>query len=171
MCVRVLGLMETLECVLVMADPIRYGDGFSGLGVVTNQTLTSFKIWLLGVLGHFLATTWQSMTGPRGDLSLAHVTSAMLACHVTCRVAVCSAMWLYGLPRGTFPLVHGFDRQSPKMSDMWQPLVLPHHHADINMKHITLFVCHVHCTNDDIICTDADINNTNADSSLLIGLG
>jgi hypothetical protein len=72
-----LGLLPTLECGLVMADPAKSGGGFSRLGVGTNQPLTPFKIWLLGILGHFPIATWKPMTGPYGDLSLSHVTSAM----------------------------------------------------------------------------------------------
>jgi hypothetical protein len=71
-------------------------------------------------------------TLPRGGLSLVHVTTLHdQPCHlfhVTYQVVVQSSTWLYGLPCGTFPLVHEFDRKSPKMSDTWQPLVLPCHH-------------------------------------------
>jgi hypothetical protein len=61
--------------------------------------------------------------------------------------------------------------KSPKMSDMWQPLVLPHHHADIIMTCVSLCACHVCCMDDDVICTDADVSSTDVDSSLLTGLG
>jgi hypothetical protein len=56
------------------------------------------------------------------------------------------------------------DLKNPEMSDTWQALVLPHHHADINMTHVASCVCHVHCTYVDFICTDVDVCNTNSDS-------
>jgi hypothetical protein len=61
--------------------------------------------------------------------------------------------------------------KSPKTSDTWHPLVLPCHHANINMTRVTFYDGHICCMNDDFICTDVDITNTDVDSSLLIGLG
>jgi hypothetical protein len=57
------------------------------------------------------------------------------------------------------------------MSDMWQPLVLPRHHADVIMARVTLCVCHVYRTDDDVIYTSVDVSSTDANSSLLTGLG
>jgi hypothetical protein len=51
-------------------------------------------------------------------------------------------------------------------------------HVDIIMICVTLYACHVGCTDADIICTDVDlnsmdvdVNSTDVDSSLLTGLG
>jgi hypothetical protein len=63
------------------------------------------------------------------------------------------------------------DSKMPKTSDMWQPLVMPHHHDDIDMTHVTFFLFHIHCMDVDIIFTDVDVSSTDVDSSLLIGLG
>jgi hypothetical protein len=63
------------------------------------------------------------------------------------------------------------DLKMPKLSDMRQPLMLPRHHDDVNMTHVTLCVCHVNCMEDDIICMDADVSSTDVDSSLLTRLG
>jgi hypothetical protein len=57
------------------------------------------------------------------------------------------------------------DPKMPKMSDMWQPLVLPRHHSDANMTRVTSYVCHVCFTDADIIHTDVDIDSTDVDSS------
>jgi hypothetical protein len=83
---------------------------------------------------------------------------------MVCHMVVQSAMWFFTIgPR--------IDQKIPKMSDTWQPLVLPCHHDNIIMTHVTLFVCHVPCTDVDFIHTNADVNSTYADSSLLTGLG
>jgi hypothetical protein len=63
------------------------------------------------------------------------------------------------------------DLKMSKMSDTWQYLVLPHHHVDVIMTCVTLCVCHIHCTDVDIIRTDADVSSTDVDSALLTGLG
>jgi hypothetical protein len=63
------------------------------------------------------------------------------------------------------------DLKMSKMSDMWQPLVLPHHHVDVIMTCVSLYVCHVLCTDVDVIRTDVDISSMDVDSSLLTGLG
>jgi hypothetical protein len=111
------------------------------------------------VVSHDWAT-WQPFIGPHHPL-------AQSPCHV-----------LYGLPRGCMDchvalssLVHGLTRKCPKMSDTWQPLVLPRHHADVSMTCVALCVCHVHCMDADVIRTDADVSSTDVDSSLLTGLG
>jgi hypothetical protein len=138
------------------------------------------KIWLLDLIVHFPAATWQAhdwatwwpFIGPcHHTAQSCHVIPVASSFHVTCRVVVWIAMWLYGLPRGTFPLVHRLTRKRPKMSDTWQPLVLPHHHVDVIMTHVSLCVCHVPCTDADVICTDVDVSSTDVDSSLLTGLG
>jgi hypothetical protein len=65
----------------------------------------------------------------------------ILPCHfprhrTVCHVAIWIAMWhIFTGPQ--------HDIKMPKMSDMWQPLVLPRHHADINMTHVTSCVCHI----------------------------
>jgi hypothetical protein len=69
-----------------------------------------------------------------------------------------------------FHLSMDFPKKS-KMSDMWQTLVLPRHHDEKNMTHVSLYVSHVYCMDDDVIRTGADINSTNANSCLLTGLG
>jgi hypothetical protein len=79
-------------------------------------------IWLLGIIGHFPTATWQPMTGPRVNQTLAHVNSlyshpAMShVCHSTrhvlygCHIILPRIVWipcvLYGLPCGMFSLVH-----------------------------------------------------------------
>jgi hypothetical protein len=59
----------------------------------------------------------------------------------------------------------------PKMGDMWQPLVFPRHNVDVIMTCVILYVCHIPCTNVDIIYIDVDISSTDVDSSVLTGLG
>jgi hypothetical protein len=57
------------------------------------------------------------------------------------------------------------------MSDMWQPLMLPRHHADVSMTHVVLCDFHIFCTYDEFIRTDVDVSNTDVDSSMLTRLG
>jgi hypothetical protein len=109
-------------------------------------------------------------------VTLPHRLSAMSAYHVwyrchmsatsrtTCHVVVQTTMW-------HFLISPHADRKMSKMGDTWQPLVLPHHHADVNMTSVILFMCHVQCTNVDVIRTDANVSSTDADSSLMTGLG
>jgi hypothetical protein len=89
----------------IWQNPIKFGI----LGVGANQPCQFLEIHMLGILMHFPATTWQPMTGPHGDLSLAHVTtscivtsmsscSIILPCHMTggctvCKVTVQNATW------------------------------------------------------------------------------
>jgi hypothetical protein len=96
-------------------------------------------IQLPTLLGGFSAATWQPMTGPRGDLSLGHITTFtstwprdlffiisprhLLGGFTECHVVIRTATWHFSIGRWT-------DQKSPKMSDMWQPLVLPRHHAN-----------------------------------------
>lgn len=66
------------------------------------------------VIGHFPTATWQPTIGPHPPLLHSPATSAYnlppqlphqpstLVCHVTVR----SATWMYGLPLGTFLLLH-----------------------------------------------------------------
>jgi hypothetical protein len=70
-----------------------------------------------------------------------------------------------------FFIVTQIDHKRPKMSDMWKPLVLPHHHVDVIMKNVSLYMCHILCTDADIICIDAHVSSTDVDASLLTGLG
>jgi len=44
-------------------------------GLVPANPFPILKFQLLGVLRNFPTTTWQTMTGPHSDLSLAHVTT------------------------------------------------------------------------------------------------
>jgi hypothetical protein len=53
----------------------------------------------------------------------------------------------------------------PKLGDMWQPLVLPHHHADYNMTHVISFSYYVCCMDVDVIHMDTDISSTDVESS------
>jgi hypothetical protein len=167
-----------------MVSPTRYGGymvKFGGLGVGASQPCLFLNFLVVGhpcafsrchVAAHDWATWWPFIGPCHHSAQSCHVTSATSSLpHVTCQVVVRSATWLYGLPCGTFPLVHGLTEKSPKMSDTWQPLVLPHHHVDVIMTHVTLCVCHVPCMDADVICTDADVNSTDVDSSLLTGLG
>jgi hypothetical protein len=85
----------------------------------------------------FPSSTWQPLTGPRGNQPLDHVTQ--LYYHLPCQctvyhinmphhcivfhVDVCIATWhIFTGPRN--------DLKMPKMGDTWQPLVLPRHHDD-----------------------------------------
>jgi hypothetical protein len=117
--------------------------------------------------------TWRPFIGPRHHSLHSH-------CHIILlrQLATSPDRWLYSLPCGCMVChVAPFHwstifPKSPKMSDTWQPLVLPRHHVDImHMTHVTLYVCHVYCMNDDVIRTGADISSTDVDSSLLTGLG
>jgi hypothetical protein len=76
---------------------------------------------------------------------------------MTCHVAVQNSMWHFSIGPHT-------DRKMPKMGDMWQPLVFPHHHVDVIMKCVDLLLCHVPYM-------DVDVSSTDVDSSLLTGLG
>jgi hypothetical protein len=81
-----------------------------------------------------------------------------LPCHSTvCHVVAWTSTW-------HFFIGPWIDQKNPKMSDMWQPLVIPHHHDDVIMTCFTSYVCHVHCTDVDVIHTDVDVNNTDVDS-------
>jgi hypothetical protein len=66
------------------------------------------------VASHEWATWWPFIGPCHHTEQRCHVTSATLACHATCRVVVRSAMWLYELPCGTFPLVHGLTEKVQK---------------------------------------------------------
>jgi hypothetical protein len=116
--------------------------------------------------------TWQPTIGPHQPLYNHPATSAYglptqlptqpatsAPRHCTdCHVVVWTATWHnFTGPRN--------DPEMPNMSDTWQPLVLPHHHADINMTHVTSCTCHICCTDADIICTDVDVSSTDVDSS------
>jgi hypothetical protein len=79
-------------------------------------------------------------------------------------VVVQSDMWHFSIS----PLT---GRKIQKISDMWQPMVLPCHRVHVIMTHVSLYVFHVPCTDVDVIHTDADVNSMDADSSLLTGLG
>jgi hypothetical protein len=63
------------------------------------------------------------------------------------------------------------DQKMPKMGDTWQLLVFPCNHDEVIMKCVILCVCHILYMDPDIIYIDANVNSTNADSSLLTGLG
>jgi hypothetical protein len=85
--------------------------------------------------------TWQPTIGPRQPLAQSppHHTPCHIMATCICHVTIRSATWLYGLPRGTFSLVHMIDPKMPKMSDTWQPLVLATSCChDIIMTHVTL---------------------------------
>jgi hypothetical protein len=69
------------------------------------------------------------------------------------------ATWLYGLPRGAFPLVH---RLTGKGQNRVRRGILWFFH--VIMTRVTLCVCYVPHTDVDIIHTDVDINNTDANS-------
>jgi hypothetical protein len=71
-------------------------------------------------------------------------------------MAVWTAMWhIFTVPRN--------DSKIQKMSDTWKPLVLPCHHADINMTHVSSYVCHVRCMDANISSMDADSSPANWD--------
>jgi hypothetical protein len=133
------------------------------------------------IIGHFPTAMWQPMTGPCGSQPLGHVnqlynhlprqcTVFHLSYHIILphhsmvyRVAVQTVTWhIFTGPRN--------DLKVPKMGDTWQPLVLPCHHDDVNMTCVTSCMCHVCCTDADIIRTDANINNTDADWARLTKL-
>jgi hypothetical protein len=141
----------------------------------------------LGVIGNFPTATWQPMTGPRGSQSLAHVTSLHNhpATSPSSHISLPCVVWMPHHPAtqymnstcpvrtATWQLFIGPQvvPKSPKMSDTWQPLVLPHHHVDINMTCVALFSFHICCKNYDVIHTNADASSMDADSSLLTGPG
>jgi hypothetical protein len=167
---------------VVWLYPARFGRILSNLADWGLAPANPANFWKsdVGRPYAFALPTWQPMTGPRGGLSLAHITtsctvtatsscSISLPHHLTggcmvCHVVVRTATWHLFIGPRIFP-------KSPKMSDTWQPLVLPHHHVDISMTHVTLCVCHIYCTDDDIIHTGVDVSSTDVDSSLLTGLG
>jgi hypothetical protein len=97
---------------------------------------------------HFLIATWKPMTGPCGIQSLSH--SIHLHIHpatfrTVCHVVVQTTTW-------HFLIGPHVDLKMSKTSDTWQPLVMPHHHDDVSMTYDTLYMCHVYCTDADIIC-------------------
>jgi len=63
-------------------------------------------------------TTWQPTIGPRQPTVQSPATSTYELPHQcaksTCHVTICSTTWLYGLPRGTFLLVHGMTQKCQK---------------------------------------------------------
>jgi hypothetical protein len=58
-------------------------------GLVPANSTFFYNIQLLGILVHFPVTTWQPMTGPRGEHSLAHVTFVHSHYHVTYAWSTC----------------------------------------------------------------------------------
>jgi hypothetical protein len=127
------------------------------------------------VQAHYWAT-WRPFIRPRHH-------SLHSYCHVILlrQLSMSPDMWLYSFPRGcTDYQVAPFhwSMEFPKKSkNEWHvaasSVAMPPcwHHADIRMTHVTLCVWHVHCTNVDVIHTDANVGSTYVDSSLLTGLG
>jgi hypothetical protein len=82
--------------------------------------------------------TWQPTIGPCQPPVQSPATSCHLSCHIIlphhpatspyiCHVVVRTATWHFFIgPR--------IDPKNPKMSDTWQPLVLPHHHVVMLMS-------------------------------------
>jgi hypothetical protein len=136
---------------------------------------------MLGVLMYFPAAMWQLMTGPCGSLSLGHVTTyasstphhpcfVIFPHHLTCgcmvyHVDVWTATW-------HFPIGPWIDRKSPKLSDTWQPLMIPHHHVTSCWhQHDTCRPLRVPRTLYLMSRIDVDVSSTDVDLSPLIGLG
>jgi hypothetical protein len=122
---------------------------FGGLGVGANQP-PFFYFWIssswpsLGIFplphGSHDWATWQTTYWPTPStctIILPHHLPAMSTCHVlyrchmsatsrtACHVAVWTATW-------HFLIGPHVDLKMSKMSDMWQPLVLPRHHVDMS---------------------------------------
>jgi hypothetical protein len=107
--------------------------------------------------------TWKPPIGPRHPL-------VQSTCHILCmpRMVRMPRVFLvpYDLPHGFMDATWHFligphvDLKMSKMSDMWQPLVLLHHHDDVSMTHVMLCMCHIHCMDVDIICIDDDVSST-----------
>jgi hypothetical protein len=141
------------------------------------------------LIGNFPTTMWKPMTRPCGIQPLGHAnqlyshlphqhtvaTSASISAYhfilprplprhcMVCHVAVWTAT-------RHFSLVHGLTQKIQKRVTHENLSYWPRHHADINMTCVTSCMCHIHCMDADVICTDADVRRM-LTHPLLIELG
>jgi len=116
--------------------------------------------------------TWWPFIGPRHHLCMVmpchpyhirfphHLLGGCMKYHMAIRIAT----WHFSIGPWT-------DRKIPTMSDTWKPLVLPHHHVDVIMTHVILFMFHIPYMDANVIHTYAKVSSTDADSTMLIWLG
>jgi hypothetical protein len=103
--------------------------------VTFHVGMMSFPCWLSRMLPHGTSrgshASVQTAQSPTTCLYRCHVIvqTSMSACHST----VQTSMW-------HDPIGPWISPKMPKLGDMWQPLVLPHHHSDISMTHVTFLL-------------------------------
>jgi hypothetical protein len=129
----------------------------------TRQTIIFFQIsdtgchWAFAHC-HVSATDWATWNPPiwpchpllcQPTMSVpCHRTDATSLPH-TCHIIVRISMWKNLISPRIGPEV-------PNLGDTWQPLVLQHHHVDVNMTHFTSYSYHMCCMDVDVICTNVD---------------
>jgi hypothetical protein len=120
--------------VALETSPTIYNCGYSwrGLPNLVESPTMFFKFHSRVVHVHLLPATRQPLIGPFGGLSLGHASPyQVITPHQSYKMY--DSMW-------HDPIDPRIDPKRQKSGDMWQPLGVPFHHADISMPHVTFFL-------------------------------
>jgi hypothetical protein len=138
---------RTTKTVTTIGGLARYGGtllDFVDWGLATGQPLLKFEFSVSGPHWEFACyhveardwAMWRPFIGPHNPFTWSSFHITFLPCHLAtycmdCHVVVRTATWHFLI--GPY-----FILKMSKMSDTWQPLVLPHQHVDVIMTCVTL---------------------------------